>query len=329
MLTWKIWLGSGEQWDAVIAGFGEHSVYQSSSWGRHRSQFGWDPVRLVGYDNGTICSAVQLLVKRLPFRFGVVWIPGGPSGDVAQWADTLPTAIFSLAGLRYGYCRMNSSRMYSSRDDELLSVSGWHCSSRPMLSGLSMHYGLNGSEGERFSRLRKSWRHNLRRSQNKGLSVFRWHTPDPEEMMAVYSSMQEYKGLRGQTTATEIMSLLTSFGQRCLIVRCDDEAGNLIAVRGALVQRDRAWDVIAAATVEGRRSYASYAAFWELMRLCEQEGVTWYDMGGIDPLKSKGVYDFKKGTGANELKYLGEWEIGFPSLLRWFVGKAIAWRFRL
>jgi lipid II:glycine glycyltransferase (peptidoglycan interpeptide bridge formation enzyme) len=39
-------------------------------------------------------------------------------------------------------------------------------------------------------------------------------------------------------------------------------------------------------------------------------------MGGIDPENNKGVYHFKKGTGAKEIRYLGEWEWSNSEMFR-------------
>ena len=44
------------------------------------------------------------------------------------------------------------------------------------------------------------------------------------------------------------------------------------------------------------------------MKQCTLRGVEWYDMSGMDSINNKGVFNFKKGTGAKEYKYLGEWD---------------------
>ena len=66
---------------------------------------------------------------------------------------------------------------------------------------------------------------------------------------------------------------------------------------------------MAATTVIGRNTYSSYMLFWELTKKCKSLGVLNYDMGGIDKVNNKGVYHFKKRTGAKEIRYLGEFEM--------------------
>ena len=73
--------------------------------------------------------------------------------------------------------------------------------------------------------------------------------------------------------------------------------------------------LFAAASVSARKVYASHGLLWILFNHCAEMGVSRYDLGGVDPLKNKGVFDFKKGTGAHLINYLGEWEYGsFPTL---------------
>jgi lipid II:glycine glycyltransferase (peptidoglycan interpeptide bridge formation enzyme) len=73
---------------------------------------------------------------------------------------------------------------------------------------------------------------------------------------------------------------------------------------------------MAASGNAARKVYASYATLWGLVNECHARGVRYYDMAGIDPRGNKGVWDFKRGTGAEALEYLGEWECASSELLR-------------
>ena len=66
---------------------------------------------------------------------------------------------------------------------------------------------------------------------------------------------------------------------------------------------------MAATTIIGRNTYSSYMLFWELTKKCKSLGVLNYDLVGIDKVNNKGVCHFKKGTGAKEIRYLGEFEM--------------------
>jgi len=315
MLTWHEWNGTEESWDALLRVFPDDTVYQSYRWGMHKAHSGWRPIRLVGRNGSTITSMVQLLVKYYPFSIGVVWIPGGPLGDIDSWGFELQRMIEKAAGVRFLYCRFNSMLPFSTEDELKLRASGWRRTAYPLLSGLSLLYQPMLSESECLKLCSGNWRHNLRRSGKRNLRVYLWRNPDIDEMVRVYDVMQSYKKLNPQTSREEIKSMIDLFTEQCVLVRCDDEYGNLLSFRGALLYGDKAWDIFAATTPAGRNVYASHASFWELMKQCKERYVQWYDMGGADAVNNPGVYDFKKGTGATDLKYLGEWEYSSPRVM--------------
>ena len=70
----------------------------------------------------------------------------------------------------------------------------------------------------------------------------------------------------------------------------------------------------------------SYAVFWMLAETCFQLGIKEFDLSGIDPVNNRGVYDFKKGTGADQIDFQGEWEIASPKILRTIASKLISRR---
>jgi lipid II:glycine glycyltransferase (peptidoglycan interpeptide bridge formation enzyme) len=89
---------------------------------------------------------------------------------------------------------------------------------------------------------------------------------------------------------------------------------------------NKAWDIFAAATPQGRKQYSSYVTAWSLFNFCAKSQIANYDLSGIDPIKNKGVYDFKNGTGATEIKYIGEWESGSPFFVQPIVSRLLKYR---
>ena len=329
MLNWQLWTGTKADWDESIQSLHNFTIYQSYAWGEHKSNLGWLTLRLVCYKALEVTAMAQIQVKKFPFSFAIIWIPGGPVGDVLLWNKDFQHAINSAVGARYIYCRINSMLENSESSGSKLISLGWMKSKFPMLSGRSLLYKPSENEDIRQKQCSGNWRHNLRRSFKRNLFTSVWEHPKPNEMMAVYTAMQDHKKLNPQISFQEIESLIKEFDNRCILIRCDNDKGDLLAFRGALILGQRAWDIFAAATPEGRKVYASHAAFWELIKQCALRKVQWYDMSGVDPLNNPGVYDFKKGTGAHDFNYLGEWEYARPSVFRYIAGRVIAWRYRL
>ncbi len=316
MLVWTRWEGEAEQWDAIVLRMPDFTVFQSYAWGEHRARFGWSPLRLLAHDGAQIIAVAQVFIRRYPFGIGVAWIPGGPLGKESVWNSAFRQTVCKEAGIKFIYLRLNVMSIHNYEIVEAMINNGWSRTSRPLSSGLSLEYSPSLSEGQRMLQCSGNWRHNLRRSFKRSLHTSVWSTPDSYEMMKAYEVMQDLKNLAAQTSIEEIDSILSAFGKQCLIVRCDDESGELLALRGAIIMGPKAWDIFAVSSPAGRKVYASHASFWELMSQCAHRGVVCYDMGGADPISNRGVYDFKKGTGAIDTKQLGEWEFSNIGLLR-------------
>jgi lipid II:glycine glycyltransferase (peptidoglycan interpeptide bridge formation enzyme) len=156
--------------------------------------------------------------------------------------------------------------------------------------------------------LSSNWRHNLKRARKYKLSVTPWTNPDVEEILRVYRSMQNYKHLPEQCSREQLGCLRSTFGDKLKMFRCEDETGQTVALRACVIMGAKAWDMLAATAVEGRQTYASYLLLWSLVEHCKAMGIEQYDLMGVDPVANPGVHQFKQGTGARQVEYLGEWE---------------------
>jgi hypothetical protein len=324
---WSVFTGSSDEWNARLRTLAFPSVHQGFRWAEHRRRFGWIPLRLVAHRDARVVAMAQANVRIVLRGICVVWVPGGPVGDLTECGDALRRTMLVAVGARFTTIRINPDRPTSEDDDSTLTANGWSKSRRTLLSGSTLHYRPDLPESDRLSHLTRNWRHNLRRGQKRGLDATRWLDPSPDLVRRTYEAMHEFKGLdrlSDDVTREWIDSVLDAYGDDCIMVRCDDPEGNLLALRGALVLGDRAFDTFAAATPEGRKTYASYVAFWKLMELCAARGVTTYDMGGADAVNNRGVYDFKQGTGATSVTTTGEWEYARPRLLGNVVARRIA-----
>ena len=80
---WTVWDGPSSEWNKIVAQFPDVNVYQSAEWADHKSNSGWGVVRIVCFaDSATVIAAAQCLYRSGPLSTGVVWVPGGPIGDL-------------------------------------------------------------------------------------------------------------------------------------------------------------------------------------------------------------------------------------------------------
>jgi hypothetical protein len=305
---------SEERWDALVASLADASVFQGSAWARHKAAHGWTARRAVVSEDGKPVAAAQALVKRVP-GVAMLWARGGPVGALAHWDGSLRRALVSGLGLSVSYLRVCSYREADAPALSALARLGWRRSGKPLNRPMSMRLDLTRTEAELEAGLSSNWSHNLRRGLKR--SAFRrWDAPDAAELAEVYRRMESYKGLRGQHDEQGLASMLKELGSAVRLWRADDEAGKPIALRAAAVFADGAYDLLAAADAAARKVYASYALLWSLALDCRAAGAKSYDLGGADPETAKGIYDFKKGTGARFVDYVGEWDWASPGLAR-------------
>jgi peptidoglycan/xylan/chitin deacetylase (PgdA/CDA1 family)/lipid II:glycine glycyltransferase (peptidoglycan interpeptide bridge formation enzyme) len=64
---------------------------------------------------------------------------------------------------------------------------------------------------------------------------------------------------------------------------------------------DTCLEILAATNDLGLKNGASYLAVWSIIQKAKEKGCRFYDLCGIDPAKNPGGYQFKKGTGGDDI----------------------------
>jgi lipid II:glycine glycyltransferase (peptidoglycan interpeptide bridge formation enzyme) len=317
-------------WDQTLIRFADCSPFQSYAWGEYRRALGWEPYRWQALnEQGDVIALMQGSLRRYPFGVGLLWSEGGPVGDLSACDESLHRVMKDTTGLRGIYSRFRCDRGRHIEDALRLSAQGWSLPWSPLTSNYSMTLDLTLEEDRLMAACDQNWRRNLRRSKESNLTVREWLDADVDEVLSVYVSMQDLKGLEEQLSREEVKQLLRNLDRQIVLYRCDDEQGELVSLLGCLVIGDRACALFWATNERGRKLHASYAIFWALLQHCRQIGVKSYDLAGIDPVRNHGVYRFKKATGAAPIEYLGEWDWANRPWLRWFGNWAISQRGRI
>lgn len=305
-------------WDAALLALPGHNFYQCHAWGEVKRRLGWEVCRLI-HEN----ACAQVLVRRYPLGLVLAWVPGGVAGNPGAWAGSLGAAIRKHTGAGMLYLRLNGLQPGDAAAQARLAQAGWRRPAARLEKGFSLWCDLGIDESQRLMRASGNWRHNLKRSGNHGLRVSEWTDPDIASIGNIYRALEGHKGLAPQVTDAALAAYVALLNQQMILMRCDNREGQPIALRAAVLFGDTAWDFLAAATPEARKVYASHATLWDLQRACAGRGANRYDMGGVDPEGNKGVFDFKRGVGAELFEYAGEWEQASNPLVRMAANAAI------
>ncbi len=324
--NWKIFEGGDSDWDDLLKQLGQVCVFQSSRWARHKSSTGWSATRIVK-KAGASQIAIQCLVRKGPFGIAMAWAPGGFAGDLLLADNYFASSLKDLLAVRFLYIRFGMMIEFSSSDASLLVNAGFRNSKDPIGAKQSMLLSIHSDQEVMLSAASSNWKRNYKRSLRIPSSPYVWNNASPYQLEAAYQAMDEFKKVEGvklHMSASDIRSVQECFGHDLVLIRMDDENGKLLSVRGALVQQSTAWDFIAVTTPDGRKKYSSHRTLLALAQECARRGCSTLELGGIDPEKNKGVFDFKNGTGAQITTYLGEWETAHPSRIRPIISRIIS-----
>jgi len=328
--VWSCWTGTNTEWNAKVASLEGRNIYQTAQWADHKSNAGWQTFRFIySASDSANTTIAQCLVRPGPLKSFVVWIPGGPLGDLKTIGKGFVQAVKQHLGASVIYFRVSITLQATSELETILKHRKWKKAKNVIGAALSMIYLLNADQQTRVEKCSPNWKRNLKRSAKNVSAPYVWETPNPQEISSAYELMDEYKKIEGlslQRSVSDLQSVISVFGSQLLLVRINDLNGDPLAIRGALIFDNLAWDFIALTTPAGRKTYASYAVFWYLAEKCSEAGVQQIDLSGIDPKKNKGVYDFKNGTGATPIEYQGEWEISSPSWFRPLASRLVSRR---
>lgn len=323
MVNLEIFDGTPTEWDDALLKLEGATFYQKYSWGVHKGKTGWKVVRFVyKKERASYCMA-QILIKHLPIKGAFFWIPGGIVGDVSYFDVDL---IKRQLGLTYVFIR-SSFNSFSEKTKAILQNDGWKKARYRLNSGLSMVIDPSKDWDILRTKMSKNWRHNLNRSKKKELFVSRWINPPIEMITKHYRELEKMKGIAHQYSKDDINSILKNIDPESLLIyKAEDKDGNLLGFRGFGVLGDKAWDLMAVTTNDGRKCYASYALFERVLEECKALKIKTFDFSGISPQDNKGVYSFKKGSGADEVSYIGEWDYASMPLIRYCFNKYLEFR---
>ncbi|MFM7666438.1 MAG: lipid II:glycine glycyltransferase FemX [Actinomycetota bacterium] len=325
-MTWQPFVGTPADWDNLVIRLGARTPFQLSAWARFRETFGWQTRRLASDDG---LGAVQFLTRSVG-PLGVAWAAGGPVGtSSADSLRELPTAVEHAVGRRMLYTRIADHHPFSNTRDEVLRQAGWSRPHRDIVTNQTLVRQLVLTGSSLSGDYSSNWSRNLRRGQQRNISADVWASPDLDAVARLHRDVENSKksfnaDWRAQTEA--LCNVVSCFGNRLLLVRACNPAGEVMAIRAAIIVGAHAFDFLAATSAEGRRCYASNVAMHALLVAVSHRGATSYDFGGVDPRTNKGVFDFKHGAGGLEHRYVGEFEITSPRAIRPVLSKLMALR---
>ena len=319
-MMWTQFSGTDDDWNQAISQIDNSTYLHGSQWSQHLSNLGWECHRWQ-YQSGEQSAFIQGFLKRYPLGIGVLWFPDWVAGDYATSIGIIDVLRQSLP-FRWLYIRVRSHRVFNQKD--LLDLQQDFTEvKKPFDTALTMHLDLTLNAETLHQALSKNWRRNLKRSNKLDYEIV--EVKEVSKITALYAELRAIKGVGGLFSEEEIASLMQTYQDQIMVIGAKTGDGKIHAIRGAIIFKHQAIDIFAATNALARKHYLSYALCWDLLMRCKHRDCKHFDFNGVD-LDNMGVYNFKKGTGAELVKTLGEFEYASSAVIKHLVKFASRWR---
>jgi len=165
---------------------------------------------------------------------------------------------------------------------------------------------LAPSIDELRKKLDAKWRNHLKRAEKNGLNMVAGTGSDEYRIFCqIYNQMRKRKTFETTVDVEEFGRIQEDLpeSQRMRILICQDK-GAPVAGLVTTAMGDSAIYLLGATNEEGLKLQGAYLLQWAMIKWLKENGIRWYDLGGIDPDRNPGVYSFKRGFSGADLTQL-------------------------
>ena len=295
------------EWSRLLDLFDDANIYQTLSYGAVR--WGRKTLsHLVLKRNDEVLAMAQLrIVRPISLKFGMAYLRWGPlchrkgreldSETVLHMADALQKEYVCKRSLLLQV--VPNAFAGSARAERFQSAFSGFTRQPPAPANTyrTLVLDLRPSLEELRRNLEKKWRNQLSGAEKNGLKVI---AADGKDGYGIFRRM--YKQMRNRKTFDATVDV-DEFGriqenlsepERMQVLICEQK-GVPVAGLVASAMGDSAIYVLGATSDDGLKAKGSYLLQWTLIQWLKENGIKWYDLGGIDPEGNPGVYHFKRG----------------------------------
>ena len=304
MSKWEIYNGSDEDWDQNV--FNKNAHYrQLSFWGNLKKKMNWKILRLKCSNAET--TSIQIFYKKI-FFINFFYCAGGPIGSIKNLDETFIIFLKKQTNSKINYIRIDDCSSDLNNLEFLEKSKLWNRPKYRMNEGKSAFFELPDKYdmNNLFENSSRDFKSSLKRSKKKNLTYIYTDNPDSNHLAEISIGMFEKKKIK-MMEYQDFENFKLTLKKNMYYIIAYDENGNPLAYRAILIFENKAWDIAAATSLKGRKNFAGFGLFEELIKNLVKLSVKKYNLGSLI-IKNEGVNSFKLGTGAKELLYVGEFE---------------------
>ena len=301
------------EWSKMLDLFDDANIYQTSAYGGVR----WGEKnlsRLVLKRNGDILGMAQIrIVRPTPLKFGMAYLRWGPLCErrgkprdpevftimaralEEQYVGKRRLLLRVLPNAFAGTPRAEAMRTAFSRfTPEALTAENTY---------RTFVLDLSPSLDELRKKLDAKWRNKLSGAEKNNLNVVAGNSSEEYQTFCqLYYQMRQRKNFETTVDVEEFQRIQENLAEphRMRILICENQ-GIPVAGLVASAMGDSAIYLLGATSDAGLNTKGAYLLQWTMIRWLKENGIRWYDLGGIDPESNPGVYSFKKGFAGQDV----------------------------
>jgi lipid II:glycine glycyltransferase (peptidoglycan interpeptide bridge formation enzyme) len=343
--SYKVDAANEQSWYELLRSFDDGTF--SQTWAYAVTEEGPRNIRpLLLFENGEVVAAALVRFRRLPvFGFGLAYVHRGPMWrrkgaevnveNFRQVLRALRNEFVCVQGLTL---RINPS-LFDDNPFGLSSIiteEGFSCTpNQPQVRTILMD--LNPSIDELRQGMKRNWKRNLRHAENSTLEVIEGARDAlVDDLIIIYKEMVSRKFFAASESIYKFKQIQNMLPDdlKLKIMLCRSEGKTCAGLAWSEIG-DTGIEMYAATGNAGMQSSGSHLLRWKLIEKLKMQGVSCYDLNGINPARNPGTYRFKAelaGNHGRDVFYLGKYDAspGFlsASLIR-FRDMLKIWKKRL
>jgi len=302
-----------DEWSQAMDLFNDANIYQTWSYGEIR----WgrkNLSHLVLRKCGEVVAMAQLRVVRpTVLSFGMAYLRWGPlcerrgrpldSEIVTRMAQAIEEEYVRKRKL---FLRILPNAFVGSPRAAVMETAFSRFSSESMTpENLYRTFVVDLTPGVDVLRkkLDAKWRNHLSRAEKGNLKIIAGSGGEEYRTFCfIYNEMRKRKAFETTVDVEEFGRIQEDLPEcsRMRVLICEDKG---VPVAGLVTSAmgDSAIYLLGATSDEGLKSQGAYLLQWTMMGWLKENGIQFYDLGGIDPERNPGVYSFKRGFSGTDV----------------------------
>jgi lipid II:glycine glycyltransferase (peptidoglycan interpeptide bridge formation enzyme) len=301
------------EWAQMLDPFDDANIYQTAAYGAVR----WGEKnlsRIVLKRDGEVAGMAQVrIIRPTPLKFGMAYLRWGPLWERRGMPldPEVPSRLVQAIedeylGKRKLFLRVLPNAFVGSSRAEAMQAAFCRFTAEP-LDASNTYRTFLVDLAPTLEQLRigldPKWRNKLCGAEKKNLTVLAGNGGDEyRTFQQMYDQMRRRKVFETTVDVDEFGRIQEALveSQRMRILICK-ENGIPVAGLVASVMGDSAIYLLGATSDDGLKSKGAYLLHWTLIHWLKENGIRWYDLGGIDPEGNPGVYAFKRGFSGRDV----------------------------